>query len=223
MSLYIYETGGDPSSDGIEPYMFLSRLRSPLYWRNGMYLSRKDMTDIGFEVLPLYKSTLKINARKVEAELQSMYHYLPFGHIRLWKYPDMGAKCDQNFNEKRMFHAGITYHPDLEPLIAKGIGIVNDKKRDINKDDHRMTFSTESKDDLRKEALDLLEKEKVHKRVQLKDSESGKGTKHTQLKDRGNIMNFMNQKQVGNNAVSRNRLIQHPWSDMQWQATTQPE
>ena len=128
ISLYIWETGHDPSSNGIEPYAFLSRVASPLYWRNGMYITRKDMMDIGFKVIPLYQSTLKINARKVKAELQCMYHYLPYGRNRLWKHIDMGAKFDQYFEEKPTYYAGITYHLDLGSLIAKGIVIVNDKK-----------------------------------------------------------------------------------------------
>ena len=92
------------------------------------------------------------------------------------------------------------------------------KNRDIKKNGHGMTFSSESKNDVKKEALDLLDKEKVRKQsgngkkkggeMKSIDLQFSKDTKHTQLKDRWKIMN---QKQVGKNAVSRKRLIQHPF------------
>ena len=97
---YIFQTGRDPSMDGVEAFLFCGRVKPSISWGNGKNITKKDMIEIGFEVETLYESVLKYNSRVVEAQLQRMFHHLPLGR-RLWQMVDRGAKNDQNFEEKK--------------------------------------------------------------------------------------------------------------------------
>ena len=145
-----------------------------------------------------------------------MFHHLPLGR-RLWKMIDMGgAKNHQDFEDKRVYKVGITYHLGFKSLVDEGIVFVNHDNIDI-KEDHGIDFLPCCHDEMLKKALDLLDKEKDRKcaplnyegpeqrnvmnlkendrkRAPLNYVESGKDSKRTQLKNVGNMMNLMNQK-----------------------------
>ena len=66
---------------------------------------------LGFTFFEVYSSTLKTNARYVEAALQMRYQHLPLG-LRLWRYPDKGAKYDKEIDGK-LHKVFITCSPEL--------------------------------------------------------------------------------------------------------------
>ena len=54
--------------------------------------------DLGFKVVTLFTSAIKINARDVEGVLQLRFQGLPLGS-RLWRSPDKGAKFEKKMGK----------------------------------------------------------------------------------------------------------------------------
>ena len=79
---------------------------------------RKDAKNLlGFTFFEVYSSTLKINARYVEAALQMRYQHLPLG-LRLWRCPDKGPKYDKEIDGK-LHKVFITCSPRVGQMLAE--------------------------------------------------------------------------------------------------------
>ena len=79
---------------------------------------RKDAKNLlGFTFFEVYSSTLKINARYVEAALQMRYQHLPLG-LRLWRHPDKGKKYDTEIDGK-LHKVFITSSPCVAQMLCE--------------------------------------------------------------------------------------------------------
>ena len=117
----IYDKKGDPVYRPGRPVLRHTEL-SPLYRRgiksDGSIITRKQMIDdLGFKVVTLFTSSIKINARDVEDALQLRFQGLPLG-CRLWRSPDQGAKFEEP--DGKIHSVGIVYD-QIVPLIYEGM------------------------------------------------------------------------------------------------------
>ena len=93
------------------------RNRPVLLWADGSVITQKEAQaedQLGFKVVELYSSTLKINARRVEDALQQRHQHLPLG-TRLWRCNDKGSKFDQAKDAGKVHKVFLTF----SPLVAK--------------------------------------------------------------------------------------------------------
>ena len=92
-----------------------ARNRPVLLWADDSVITQKEAeTQLGFKYIELYSSTLKINARRVEAALQMRFQHLPLG-TRLWRCVDKGSKYDQPEDAGKVHKVYLTF----SPLVAK--------------------------------------------------------------------------------------------------------
>ena len=85
---------------------------------DGSIITKKQMIDdLGFKVVTLFTSSIKINARDVEDALQLRFQGLPLG-CRLWRSPDQGAKFEEP--DGKIHSVGIVYD-QIVPLINEGM------------------------------------------------------------------------------------------------------
>ena len=95
-----------------------ARNKPVLLWADDSTITMKDAKNLlGFTFFEVYSSTLKINARYVEAALQMRYQHLPLG-LRLWRYPDKGAKYDKEIDGK-LHKVFITCSPRVGQMLAE--------------------------------------------------------------------------------------------------------
>jgi hypothetical protein len=86
---------------------------------DGSIITRNQMiNDLGFKVVTLFTSSIKINARDVEDALQLRFQGLPFG-CRLWRSPDQGAKFEMP--DGKVHSVGIAYSDQIVPMINAGM------------------------------------------------------------------------------------------------------
>jgi len=82
---------------------------------DGSIITRKQMIDdLGFKVVSLFTSKIKVNARYVEDALQLRFQGLPLG----WRRPDAGTKFEES--DGKIHTVGIVYSDQIVPLIDKG-------------------------------------------------------------------------------------------------------
>jgi hypothetical protein len=92
-----------------------ARNRPVLLWAHDSVITQKEADmHLGFKYIELYTSTIKLNARRVEAAFQKRFQHLPLG-TRLWRAPDKGAKYDQPEDAGKVHKVFLTY----SPLVAK--------------------------------------------------------------------------------------------------------
>ncbi len=85
---------------------------------DGSIITRNQMiNDLGFKVVTLFTSSIKINARDVEDALQLRFQGLPLG-CRLWRSPDKGAKYEMP--DGKVHSVGIAYSDQIVPMIKAG-------------------------------------------------------------------------------------------------------
>lgn len=96
-----------------------------LTWPDGTTIEAGQATDkLGFDSVELYSSTLKINARAVEAALQRRFDYLRLG-VRLWRENDKGAKYDKPKDKGKVHKVFLTFSRKARKAIRKGKIVVN--------------------------------------------------------------------------------------------------
>ena len=96
-----------------------------LTWPDDDTISAGQATDqLGFDSVELYSSTLKINARAVEAALQRRFDYLPLG-VRLWRDTDKGAKYDKEKDKGKAHKVFLTFSRKVRRAIRKGKIVLN--------------------------------------------------------------------------------------------------
>ena len=70
---------------------------------DGSSITRSEAKDtFGFASSVVYTCKSKLNARKVEAALQTHWEDLKFGYRRLWRKNDKGAKFDTTKDSARL-------------------------------------------------------------------------------------------------------------------------
>lgn len=90
-----------------------------LRWADGNNITKTQATtQLGFRAVEVYTSTLKVNARKVEAALQCLNQHLKLGK-RLWRKPDMGAKYDKKIDGS-VHKVFITYSTSVNAMCRAG-------------------------------------------------------------------------------------------------------
>ena len=96
-----------------------------LLWGDETVITQKQAENkLGFKGLELYSSTLKLNARRVEAALQMHFQNLSLG-VRLWRSPDKGAKYDSEGDQLKVHKVFLTYSPRVAEMLREGIIKVN--------------------------------------------------------------------------------------------------
>ena len=96
-----------------------------LTWLDDGTISAGQATgELGFDSVELYSSTLKVNARAVEAALQRRFAHLPLG-VRLWRQNDMGAKYDKPRDRDKVHKVFLTFSRKARRAIRKGKIVVN--------------------------------------------------------------------------------------------------
>jgi len=102
------------------------RLNRPVLLKSdGTVITQKEAEDeLGFKVLELYSSKLKLNSRRVECALQTHFQNLSLG-VRLWRGPDKGAKYDVKGDQLKVHKVFLTYSPRVAEMLRKGVIKVN--------------------------------------------------------------------------------------------------
>uniref|UniRef100_A0A7S3Q5I0 Uncharacterized protein n=1 Tax=Chaetoceros debilis TaxID=122233 RepID=A0A7S3Q5I0_9STRA len=95
---------------------------------------------------------------------------------RLWKKTNAGPNTNQDFNEKKVYNVGVTYHRNFKCLIDAKLCFVNHDNIDVKilkSVDHGFDLSTDTKHHLLNKVLGVLDRTKLTREViDIDDSDS---------------------------------------------------
>jgi len=122
-ALYVGYTGQDDVDEEIFRFLISSKTnKNPVLLKmDGSSISKSEAKEtFGFVSSVVYTCQSKLNARKVEAALQTHWEDLKFGYRRLWRENDKGAKFDSIKDVGKAHTVFLTISPLVQELVDGG-------------------------------------------------------------------------------------------------------
>ena len=127
-ALYVGYTGqGDVDEESTRFLISSKDNKNPVLSKmDGSSITRSEAKEtFGFVSSVVYTCKSKLNARKVEAALQTHWEDLKFGSRRLWRDNDMGAKFDTTKDVGKAHTVFLTISPLVQELVDGGMLQIN--------------------------------------------------------------------------------------------------